>query len=174
MIKIVVDTQMSFPRALVYATYRDKLMELGPCLPNVKSLQIKSREEKDQQVRLELVWHGGGDIPAAAQALLSPELFTWTEYDVWDSNEFTGNWRIATHTYREAVFLAGKNRFLDQGNYTVVESRGALKLDLSGIPGVPPVLLGRLVRLVEGLVAKKIESNLMQMGQNVSQYLEQT
>lgn len=165
---------MSFPRALVYATYRDKLMELGPCLPNVKSLQIKSREEKDQQVRLELVWHGGGDIPAAAQALLSPELFTWTEYDVWDSNEFTGNWRIATHTYREAVFLAGKNRFLDQGNYTVVESRGDLKLDLSGIPGVPPVLLGRLVRLVEGLVAKKIESNLMQMGQNVSQYLEQT
>ena len=56
MIEIAVDTQVSFSRALVYATYRDKLMELGPCLPNVRSLQIKSRQEADQQVRLELAF----------------------------------------------------------------------------------------------------------------------
>ncbi|MEO0378332.1 MAG: hypothetical protein AAF329_27800 [Cyanobacteria bacterium P01_A01_bin.17] len=174
MTKISVDIGVAFPRALVYTTYRDKLMELGPCLPNVRSLQIKSRQEIDQQVRLELEWHGGGDIPAAAQAFLSEELFTWTQYDVWECNEFTGDWRIETHFYREAVFLAGKNHFVDQGNHTVVENRGDLKIDLSGIPGVPSVMLGKLVRLVEGLVAKKIESNMVQMGQNVLKYLEQT
>ena len=173
MIEIAADTQVSFSRALVYATYRDKLMELGPCLPNVRSLQIKSRQEAEQQVRLELEWHGGGDIPGAAQALLSEELFAWTEYDVWDSNKFTGDWRIETHFYPERVLLAGKNRFLDQGSYTVVESRGDLKIDLSGLPGVPSFLLGQLVNLVEGLVAKKIESNMVQMGQNVLKYLEQ-
>ncbi len=174
MTKISVDVEVAFHRALVYATYRDQLMELGPSLPNVRSLQIKSRQEADQQVRLELEWHGGGDIPVAAQTLLSEELFTWTEYDVWDCNEFTGDWRIETHFYREALFLAGKNRFLDRGNSTVVESRGDLTIDLSGIPGVPPVLLRRLVHLVEGLVAKKIESNIVQMGQNVLKYLERT
>ncbi len=79
MIKISVDSQVSFSRSLVYATYRDKLMELGPYLPNVRSLQLKSRQEADRQVRLVLEWHGGGDIPAAARALLSEELFTWTE-----------------------------------------------------------------------------------------------
>ncbi len=174
MIKISVDSQVSFSRTLVYATYRDKLMELGPYLPNVRSLQLKSRQEADRQVRLVLEWHGGGDIPAAARALLSEELFTWTEYDIWDNNEFTVDWRIETHAYREAVFCAGKNRFLDRGNCTLVESRGEVRIDLSAIHGVPPFLLSQLVNLVEGLLAKKIEPNLVQMGQSVQKYLEQT
>jgi hypothetical protein len=174
MIEISVASQISFSRSLVYATYRDKLMELGPSLPNVRSLQLKSRQEADQQVRLELEWHGGGDIPAAARALLSEELFTWTEYDVWDNHEFTVDWRIKTHAYREAIFLAGKNRFLDQGNRTLIESRGELRIDLSSIHNLPPFLRNQLVHLVEELLAKKIEPNLVQMGENVQKYLEET
>lgn len=174
MSKISVDSQISFDRDLVYATYRDKLMELGPYLPNVRSLQLKSRQEADQQVQQVLEWQGGGDIPAAARALLSPELFNWTEYDVWDNNEFTVDWRIETHAYQEAVFCAGKNRFLDQGNCTLVESRGEVRIDLSAIHGMPPFLRSQLVNLVEELLSKKIAPNLVQMGQSVQKYLEQT
>jgi hypothetical protein len=173
MIKISVDSQVSFPRYLVYATYRDKVTELGPYLPNVRSLQLKSCQEADQQVRLVLEWHGGGDIPAAARTLLREELLTWTEYDVWDNNEFTVDWRIETHAYREVVFLAGKNRFLDQGNCTLVESRSELRIDLSVIHGIPPFLLSQLVNMVEELLAKKIKPNLVQMGKSVEKYLEQ-
>ncbi|AFY79753.1 MAG: hypothetical protein IGR93_14790 [Hydrococcus sp. C42_A2020_068] len=174
MIEISVDSQVSFSRPLVYSTYRDKLVELGPYLPNVRSLQLKSRQETERQVRLVLEWHGGGDIPAAARTLLSEKLFAWTEYDVWDNNEFTVDWRIETHAYREAVFCAGKNRFLDRGNYTLVESRAEVRIDLSAIDGIPPFWLGRLVNLVEELLSKKIEPNLVRMGQNVQKYLEQT
>lgn len=173
-IKISVDSQVSFSRDLVYANYRDKLMELSPDLPNVRSLHLKSRQETDRQVQLVLEWHGGGDIPSAARALLSEELFTWTEYDVWDNNEFTVDWRIETHAYQEAVFCAGKNRFLDRGNCTLVESRAEVRIDLSAIHGVSPFLRGQLVHWVEGLLAKKIEPNLVQMGQSVQKYLEQT
>jgi hypothetical protein len=174
MIKISVDSQVSFSRDLVYATYRDKLMELGPYLPNVRSLQLKSRQGEERLVRLVLEWHGGGDIPAAARSLLSEELFTWTEYDLWDNNEFTVDWRIETHAYREAVFCAGKNRFLERGNCTLVESRAEVRIDLSAVHGVSPFLLSQLVHLVEELLSKKIEPNLMQMGQSVQKYLEQT
>lgn len=173
-IEISVDSQVSFSRDLVYATYRDKLMELGTDLPNVRSLHLKSRQETDRQVQLVLEWYGGGDIPSAARALLSEELFTWTEYDLWENNEFTVDWRIETHAYQEAVFCAGKNRFLDRGNFTLVESRAEVRIDLSTIHGVPPFLLGQLVHSVEGLLAKKIEPNLVQMGQSVQKYLEQT
>ncbi len=174
MIEIAVDIQVPFSRSLVYATYRDQLIALGATLPNVRSLQLKSRQEIDQQVRLELEWHGGGDIPAAARTLLDENLFNWTEYDVWDNQAFTVDWRIETHAYREAVFLAGQNRFLDQGDRTLVENRGSLKVDLSAIHGVPSFLLDQMVHWVEGLLAKKIEPNLAKMGQNVQQYLEQT
>jgi hypothetical protein len=174
MIEIAVDVQVPFSRSLVYATYRDQLIKLGATLPNVRSLQLKSRQETDQQVRLELEWRGGGDIPAAARKLLNENLFNWTEYDVWDNQAFTVDWRIETHAYREAVLLAGQNRFLDQGDRTVVENRGSLKVDLSAIHGVPPFLRDQMVHWVEGLLAQKIEPNLLQMGQNVQQYLEQT
>jgi hypothetical protein len=103
-----------------------------------------------------------------------PATSSWTEYDVWDNNEFTVDWRIETHAYREAVFCFGKNRFLDKDNSTLVESRCELRIDPSAIQGVPTFLLGQLVHLVEELVAKKIEPNLVQMGQNVQKYLEQT
>lgn len=174
MIKISVDSQISFPRALVYATYRDKLMELGPYLPNVRSLQIKSRQETDQAVQLVSEWHGGGDIPAMARELLSEDLFTWTEYDVWHNDAFTVDWHIETHAYPEAVFCAGKNRFLDQGHCTLVESRAEVRIDFSTIHGMPSFLRHQLVNLVEGLLSKKIEPNLVQMGQSVQKYLEQT
>jgi hypothetical protein len=173
MITISVDSPVAFSRSLVYATYRDKLMELGPSLPNVRSLQLKSRQEMDQQVQLVLEWHGGGDIPAIARSLLSEALFTWTEYDIWDNNAFTVDWRIETHAYREAVFCAGKNRFLDQDNGTLVQSRGEVRIDLSAIHGVPTFWLDQLVHQVESLLSKKIEPNLMQMGQLVQQHLEQ-
>jgi hypothetical protein len=174
MIEISVDSQISFSRDLVYATYRDKLMELGPYLPNVRSLQLKSRREAERQVQLALEWHGGGDIPAAARSLLSEELFIWTQYDVWNNHEFTVDWRIETHAYPEAVFCAGRNHFLDRGNCTLVESRAEVRIDLSAIQGVPSFLRSQLVNLVEDLVSKKVEPNLAQMGQNVQKYLEQT
>ena len=40
---ISVDTRLLFPRSLVYATYRDKLVELVPYLPNVQRIEVKSR-----------------------------------------------------------------------------------------------------------------------------------
>lgn len=174
MIKISVDSQVAFARPLVYVTYRDKLMEFGPSLPNVRSLQLKSRQETDQQVQQVLEWHGGGDIPAPARALLSEELFIWTEYEVWDNNTFTVDWRIETHAYKDAVFCAGKNRFLDQGNATLVESRAEVRIDLNALHGVPSFLRSQLVTLVEDLLSKKLEPNLVQMGQRVQKYLEQT
>jgi hypothetical protein len=174
MIKITVDSQIAFPRSVVYATYRDRLTELVAYLPNVRSLQLKSRQETDQQVRVVLEWHGGGDIPAAARVLLSEDLLTWTEYDVWHGQEFTVEWRIETHAYREAVFCAGKNRFLAQDDQrTLVESRGELRIDPSKIHGVPSFLIGQLVHLIEEVLAKTIEPNLVRMGQAVQTYLQQ-
>ena len=100
MSEMAVDVQSPFSRSLVYATYRDQLIELGTTLPK-------------------------------------------------------------------------QNRFLEHGDRTLIESRGALKVDLSGLQGVPAFLRDSTVSWVEGLLAKKIEPNLVQMGQNVQEYLEQ-
>ncbi|MBF2008887.1 MAG: hypothetical protein IGS49_26420 [Chlorogloeopsis fritschii C42_A2020_084] len=171
---ISADTRIPFPRSLVYATYRDKLVELIPYMPNVRSIQVKSRREEDGLVHSVNEWHGGGEIPLAARAVISEDMLSWTEYNTWNEDKFIVEWQIKTHAFTEAVHCAGKNRFLADGNSTIVESRGELIIDPKQIHGVPQFLLRSVVHLVQDFLGKKIEPNLFQMSEGVRQYLEKT
>ncbi len=166
------DLQLPFPRDLVYATYRDKLVELLPYMPDVRSLTVKSRQAEGEKVYCVYEWHGGGEIPIAARAILSESMLSWTEHDLWNESEFGVEWRIETHAFAEAVYCTGKNRFIADGNSTTIESRGELKIDPAQIKGVPSFMTGGIARVVEDFLGKKIEPNLRQMGEGVRHYLE--
>lgn len=168
---ISANTQISFPRSLVYATYRDKLVELVPYMPNVRDIKVKSRREKDGQVYSVNEWYGGGEIPAAARAVLSEDMLSWTEYNTWNESDFTLLWRIKTHAFTEAVYCSGKNRFLEDGNNTVIESRGELTIDPKQIKGFPGFFTSKVALIVEDFLGKKIEPNLAQMSEGVRRYL---
>jgi hypothetical protein len=169
---ISADSRIPFPRSLVYATYRDKLVELIPYMPNVRSIQVKSRREEDGLVHSVNEWHGGGEIPVAARAVISEDMLSWTEYNTWNEDKFIVEWQIKTHVYSEAVHCMGKNRFLTDGDTTIVESRGELIIDPKQIKGVPLFLVRSVVHLVQDFLGKKIEPNLLQMSEGVRQYLE--
>jgi hypothetical protein len=151
---ICADTQIPFPRSLVYATYRDKLVELVPYVPNVRYIKVKSRREANENVYSVNEWHGGSEIPAAARVLLSENMLSWTEYNTWNENEFTLEWQIETHAFAEAVNCGGTNRFLEDGNTTVIESRGELVIDPKKIKGVPFFLISTIAHVVEDFLGK--------------------
>lgn len=162
-----------FPRSLVYLTYRDKLLEIVPYLSNVRRIEIKSQREENGLTYFVNEWHGGGEIPALARAILSDAMLSWTDYATWQNAEFVTNWRIETHAFTEAVHCAGKNRFLEEGTGTRIESRGELAIDPSKITGVPHFLAGSVGQTVEDFLSKKIEPNLLQVSEGVRHYLEQ-
>ncbi|MBD2464556.1 hypothetical protein H6G89_26470 [Oscillatoria sp. FACHB-1407] len=164
---------VSFPRSLVYATYRDKLLDLMPYMPNVRRIEIKSRQQEGHITKFVNEWHGGGEIPQAARALLSEELLSWTDRATWNDANFTANWQIETHAFTEAVFCAGKNRFLEVDGGTVIESLGELTIDPKKIKGMLPMLTGMVAQLVEDVLSKRIEPNLLQMSEGVQRYLEE-
>ncbi|BAY11375.1 hypothetical protein [Calothrix sp. NIES-2098] len=170
---ICADTKIPFPRSLVYATYRDKLVELVPYMPNVRHIEVKSRREVDGKVDSVNEWHGGSEIPAAARAVLSEDMLSWTEYNTWKQAEFTLEWRIETHAFTEAVNCSGVNRFIEDGNNTVIESRGKLIIDPKKIKGVPFFLTGTIAHVVEDFLGKNVEPNLVAMSVGVMRYLEQ-
>lgn len=174
MLIISADTRICFPRSLVYATYRDKLIELVPYMPNVRAIEVKSRREENGRVYSINEWHGGGEIPLAARAVISEDMLSWTEYNTWNEAECTVDWQIGTHVFTEAVYCTGKNRFFADGNTTIIQSRGKLIIDPKKIKGVPIFLVRTVVGLVEDFLGKKIEPNLLQMSEGVRQYLEQT
>jgi hypothetical protein len=164
--------RIPFPRSLVYATFRDKLVELVPYMPNVRTIEVKSRREEKGCVFSINEWHGGGEVPVAARAILSEAMLSWTEYNTWNDADFTLEWHIQTHAFTEAVRCAGKNLFVEDGTTTRVESLGELSIDQKQIKGFPPFLMGPVASIVEEFLGKKIEPNLLQMSQGVSQYLE--
>jgi hypothetical protein len=169
---ISADTCIPFPRALVYATYRDKLVELVPYMPNVRNITAKSRRDEGEKVYCVNEWDGGGEIPLAARAILSKDMLSWTEYDTWNESQFTLEWRIETHAFTEAVCCTGKNRFIEDNSNTVIESRGELRINPNQIKGVPHFLAGGVAHIVEDFLGKKIEPNLLQMSEGVCHYLE--
>lgn len=172
MIKISTDIRLAFPRSLVFTTYRDKLDELVPYMPNVRAVEEVSRQAQNGHILLVHEWHGGGDIPAAAKALLSEQMLSWTEYNNWDESTYTLTWKNQTHAFTEAVDCAGKNTFREENGFTIIECRGELKIDAHKIHGVPFFLTNQVAHLVEDYLSKKIEPNLLQMSEGVRQYLE--
>lgn len=168
---ISLDTRIPFPRSLVYSTYRDKLIELLPYMPNVRHIEIKSHRQENGRIYCINEWRGGGEIPAVARAVISEDMLSWTEHNIWDEAEFTLEWRIKTHAYTEAVNCGGKNRFLEEGDSTVIENRGKLLIDREKLEGIPPFLRGSVASIVEDFLGKKVGPNLVQMGEGVREYL---
>lgn len=170
---ICANSQIPFPRSLVYATYRDKLVELVPYMPNVRDIEVKSRSEVGSNIYTVNEWHGGSEIPAAARVILSEDMLSWTEYNTWNQADLIVEWHIETHAFTEAVKCFGKNRFLQDGNRTVIESRGELVIDPKQIKGVPFFLTSTIAHVVEDFLGKSIQPNLIAMSVGVRQYLEQ-
>jgi hypothetical protein len=171
--KISADTEVPFPRDLVFVTYRDKLSALVPYMPNVRSIKVKGRRAEGNRVFCENEWHGGGDIPAVARAFLSEQMLIWTEYNTWDNAEFSLEWRIQTHAFTEAVHCSGKNYFLEKGKSTLIRTQGQLLINSQKIKGVPSFMVKQVAQIVEDFLGQKIKPNLLQMGEGVGRYLEQ-
>jgi hypothetical protein len=172
--EIRADARIPFPRDIVFAAYRDELIDLLPYLPNVRSIEIKSRKEEGNVIEFVNEWRGGGDIPAAIRAVLSESVLAWTDYATWRSDAMCCDWRTETHAFTDAVTCKGTNRFVVEGDgKTLLEIRGSLEIDAKKIRGVPSMFAGTIGRKVEEFLVSKIQSNLVETAKGLVRYLEE-
>jgi hypothetical protein len=168
------DARLPFPRELVFETYRDGLLEILRFLPNVRAIEIKSRKEEGPVVEFVNVWRAGGEIPAAARAILSESMLCWTDYASWNRETLRCDWRTETHSFTEAVRCVGVNSFLEDGpGKTLLEIRGSLDIDARKIRGVPGFLAGKVGRTVEEFLLNKIQPNLVETAKGLERYLQE-
>jgi hypothetical protein len=166
------DVSLSFPRARIFKTYRDRLEEVAPCLPNVRSIEVASREDRPGEVVLVNEWAGGGDIPAVARAIVSESMLSWTDHATWKEGTFTMEWRTVVHAFPGALESSGVNRFVETPTGTTIEFRGSLVCDASKVPGVPKLMARTLNGTLEKLFVGKIAENLVAVGRGVGKLLE--
>ena len=166
------DATLPFPRDVVFRAYRDDLVACVEYLPNIRRIEVKSRQDDGARTELVNEWHGGGDIPAAARAVLSESMLAWTDYASWDETSWTCDWRIETHSFREAVDCRGQNVFVEVDGGTRLEIRGKLEIDATKVKGVPKILSKSVSRTVEDLLVKKITPNLLSVSDGLRRHLE--
>ncbi len=166
------DAVIPFPRPLVYSTYRDKLTELLPYLPNIRGIEIKERRDEGNVVHFINVWHGGGELPTIARAFVSNSMLSWNDLATWYEEEFTTEWKVEPHSFREAVTSQGTNRYKEVDGQTQLEIRGDLSIDGKKIKGVPRILAGKVSRAVEEFMVKLVSQNLLDVSKGVTRYLE--
>jgi hypothetical protein len=172
--ELAADCTLPYPRPVVFQAYRDDLVKLVEFLPNIRGIDVKSREEGPGTVTFVNEWRGGGDIPSAARVVLSESMLSWTDHATWNEAEHTCEWRIETHSFTEAVSCRGKNRFVEVSGGTRLEIRGNIEIDASKIKGVPRLLRTKVSQTVEDFLAKKITPNLLGVSDGLMRYLEQT
>jgi hypothetical protein len=167
------DAHIPFPRAVVFAAYRDDLTKVLEYLPNVRGIEVKSRKEDGSRIDMVNVWRGGGEIPVAARAVLSEAMLSWTDYATWNGDGWTCDWRIETHAFTEAVQCGGRNVFLEAGpDKTLLQIRGKIEIDAKKIRGVPGFLAGKVGRTIEDFLGGKIQPNLVETVKGIEKYLQ--
>jgi hypothetical protein len=172
--EIHADAHIPFPRDVVYKAYRDDIAKLLPYLPNVRSLEVKSRQDNGTLSEIVMVWQGGGEIPGAFRAFLSESMLSWTDYATWDSQALRCDWRTETHALTEAVHSRGANVFLDEGpGTTVLQMRGTFEIDPKKIRGVPGFLATKIGKALEEFLGGKIEPNLIETAMGLTRYLQE-
>ena len=120
-------------------------------------------------------WRGGGDIPAAARAVLSEAMLSWTDYATWNRTALTCDWRIETHAMTEAVRCAGpeplrRGRARARRGWRSAASSTSTRRRSAG---VPRFLAGTIGRTVEEFMVSKIQSNLVETAKSLTKYLEE-
>ena len=169
--RIEADAKLPFPRELVYRTYRDKLVQMLPYLPNVKNIELLETKQEGSSTYFKNLWWAKGEIPKIAQSFLKPEMLSWYDHATWHADRFTTAWRIQLRLLEKAVLCSGENQFEAVGDSTVMHIRGDLKIDAAQVPGVPRFLAGSVGPTVEKFVVGRITPNLLEVSKGIEQYL---
>lgn len=170
--KLEADARIPFSREVVFATYRDRLPQMVPFLPNVKAIQVQKREEPAPGISTLLnLWEAKAEVPKVAQGVLKPEMLAWLDHASWNQNDWTCDWRIETRMFTENVRCSGRNTYLVEGDLTILQIRGNLEVKLDGVPGVPRFLAGTVAPHVEKFIVQLLTPNLLSVAKGLEDFL---
>lgn len=175
--KLEADARIAFPRKLAFSTYRDRLPQLVPFLPDVKAITVKERTDapdgQEGVTKLLNLWEASTEVPKVLQSVIKPEMLAWDDYATWDENNWCCDWRIQTKMFTENVRCYGHNTYIEEGDETILQIRGELDVSLKGVPGVPKFLAGKVAPQVEKLIVNLLKPNLLAVAKGLQDFLDQ-
>jgi len=171
--KFTVNDEIDFPLDLVFPTYRDKLHEMLDYMDNVDMIEVKSREEDGDVVKLLNQWHGSADdIPKPLRPVVNADKLSWLDKATWDTHKHRVDWEITLLALPEAVTAKGFTLYKEDGDVTIISISGEFLIHPDKVPGVPTFVAKRLAPTLEKFVVGLLQPNLKKSNQAVQEYLE--
>ena len=159
---------VSHPVHRVFWCYRDQLPEAAATIPGIQGIEVESREEDGDIVRIHNVWTGDSELPKFAQRFMSKEHQRWDDLAVWYESKLRCDWHIKPRVFREAVVCIGTTRFVEEGMSTRIVLSGELTVDPTKVPGIPDVLAETLGPKIEAYIVAtiqpRVEANNLAIG----------
>ncbi|MBN2361754.1 MAG: hypothetical protein JXR83_20040 [Deltaproteobacteria bacterium] len=173
MVQFRFDQIINHPQQQVFETYRDRLPELVPYLPNLDRIEVLERTDQGAGiVKLKNLWCGNVRIPKAARPFVKEELMSWFDYATWDAHRYSVDWVFELRVFTEAASCSGHNTFevLDDQR-TRYRLTGELLIDLGKMPFVPRVFRPLAPRVEKWLI-DGVQPNLESIGAAVGKFLD--
>lgn len=104
------------PRALVFATLRDRYQDYLRYVPIVASVRLVEEEILDSTRRRAVTeWEGRTNIPSTVKSRLRPEMIRWRIHSLWDEERWSNDWRMETFHFKDVFECFGTIRFEEDG-----------------------------------------------------------
>lgn len=166
------ETIIEHPVDAVFAAYRDQLADVVPFLDDISEVNVLERTEDGDVVRLHNEWVSNTEIPKMAQGMLNPDDLRWDDYASWDANKKQCSFQIKTRVFRDEVSCTGTTSLVAAGDHTKVVLEGDFTVSIKKIPGVPRLLMGKVLPMVEQFIVKLIQPNLEKTNLAVGKFLD--
>ena len=166
--------EIAWPLELVYDTHRDKLEEILDYLPNVENIEILEKQVEGEVTRFVKRWTGSSnDIPSVLRPVVKPEYLQWIDRATWDRGAFTTAWELELDFLKGAMSARGLNRFIADGDITIIEMEGEFNIHPERLSLVPGPIARKAAPALERFVVELVKPNLRGTNQAVERFIEE-
>ena len=169
---INVTTSIPFPIDKVYLAMQDHLPDLAQYMPNIESISVEKKEEKeDGWIHLVNRWKTAPtEIPTVARPFIDQNKTHWLDFAQWHHASYKCNWRLKMGFMPDRVKCEGTTSYHPKGeNQTEMRISGNLEINLKGM--VPRLLLRRASSGVEKFIARLVQPNFQKTAEALTSYL---
>jgi hypothetical protein len=155
-----VEDIINAPMKLAFETYRDNLPEIAKTIPNIKKVEVVSREKKKDRIAFVNKWFGKG------------EELAWLDKAEWFESEWKCTWEMEPLFFKDYVVAKGVNYYHPEGkDKTKIVLTGELSIDVSKHPAVPRLFARVINPQMEKFFMMMIKPNLIQGNRALERFI---
>lgn len=166
--------EIGFPRDVVYAAVRDRVEELVDQLPNIDRIEVLERRIEGEVHHYVKRWTASAsEVPALLRPAIKPEYLQWVDHATWDGAAYTTAWHHDLEFLRGALTARGLNRYIDEGDVTLIELEGEFTIHPERLTFLPGPVARKIAPALERFVVELVKPNLRSTNQAIERWLEE-